>query len=38
MTKLQVNNNIYYYEVISKSNVGIISITVSTWKQHIFER
>ena len=37
MTKAQVNNNIYYYEVISKPNVHIIGITVSMWKQHNFE-
>ena len=29
ITKLQVNNNIYYYEVSSKPNVDSIGITLS---------
>ena len=37
LTKVQVKNNIYYYEVSSKPNVDIIGITVSMRKQHIFE-
>ena len=37
MTKLLVNNNIYYREVSSKPNVEIIGITLSMRKQHIFE-
>ena len=36
MTKVKVNNNIYYYEVISKSNVHIIGLTVFIPKQHKF--
>ena len=38
MTKIQVKNKIYYYELSSKPNVGTIGITVSVWKQHIFEK
>ena len=34
MTKVQVNNNIFYFELNSKLNVDIIGITVSTWKRH----
>ena len=37
MTKLQVNNKIYNYGLISKPNVNIICITISMWKQHNFE-
>ena len=37
MTKVQENNNIYYYEVISKSNYDKIGIVVSMCKQHNFE-
>ena len=32
MTKVKVNNNIYYYEVSSKTNFEIIGITVSMQK------
>ena len=34
ITKLQVNNNIYYYEVSSKPNVDSIGITLSMRKKH----
>ena len=34
MTKVQVRNNIYYYEVSIKPNVDIIVIVVSMWRQH----
>ena len=34
VTKLQVYNNIYYYEVGSKPDVDSIGITVSMRKQH----
>ena len=37
MTNVQVNNKIYQYAFISKTNVDIIYITVSMWKQYIFE-
>ena len=37
ITKLQVNNNINYYEVSGKPNVDIIGNTLSMWKQHNFE-
>ena len=37
MKKVQVNNNIYHYEVIIKPNVYIVGITVYIWKQHSFE-
>ena len=37
MTKLQVKNKNYYYEVNSKPNVDIIGITVFMWKQPNFE-
>ena len=37
MTKVQVKNNIYYYEVSIKTNVEIIDITVSMWENYIFE-
>ena len=34
ITKLQVNNNIYYYEVGSKPNVDSIGITLSMRKKY----
>ena len=37
MTKVQVKNDIFYYELSRKSNVYIIGITLSMWKQHNFE-
>ena len=37
MTKVQVKNNIYYYEISSKLNVYIIWITGSMCKQLVFE-
>ena len=37
MTKVQANNIIYYYELISKSSVEIMGIRVSMRKQHNFE-
>ena len=37
MTKIQVNNNIYYHEVISKPNFYIIVIALCMWKQNHFE-
>ena len=37
ITKLRVNNNINYYEVIGKTNVDIIGNTLSMWKHHNFE-
>ena len=36
MTKVQVNNNIYYYEVSSKPNVYIICIAVSIRKHNLW--
>ena len=37
MKKLKVNNNIYYYELSSIPNVGIIGITLYMWKRHNLE-
>ena len=37
MTKLQVNKNIFYFELSSKPNVYIHGITVSMWEGHTFE-
>ena len=37
MTKVNVNNDIYYYEFMSQPNFELIGITVSMWKQHNFE-
>ena len=37
MKKVQVNDNIYCNEVISKTNVDTIGIEVYMWKQHKFE-
>ena len=37
MTKVQVKNNIFYYEVSSKSNYYIIVITLYMWGKHNFE-
>ena len=37
MTKVQVNRNIFYFELISKPNVDMIGITVSIWKQQNLE-
>ena len=34
MTKVQVNKNIFYFELSSKPNVGILRITVSMWRKH----
>ena len=36
ITKVQVNNNVFYYELSSKPNVEIIVIIVSMWKHHNF--
>ena len=36
MTKLQVNKNIFYFELSSTQNVDILGITLSMWKQHDF--
>ena len=36
MTMIQVKN-IHYYELSGKPNVEIIGITVSMWKQNIFD-
>ena len=35
--KVQVNKNIFYYELNNKPNVDVISITVYICKQHNFE-
>ena len=37
MTKVQVNNNIFYFELSRKTNFDILGITVSMWKYHDFE-
>ena len=37
MTKVQVKNNIFYYELSSKPNVDIIGITVYMYKRNNFE-
>ena len=37
MTKVQLNNSFFYYELTSTTNSYIIGITVSIWKQHNFE-
>ena len=37
MIKLQVNTNIFHYEVSSTTNIDILCIIVSIWKQHNFE-
>ena len=37
MTKVQVNNNIFYYELSSKPNVDIIGITVYIRKRNNFK-
>ena len=37
MTKVQVDKNIFYFELSSKPNVHIIGTTVSMWKPHNFE-
>ena len=37
MTKAQVNNYIYYYEVIGKPRDYIIGYILSIWKEHISE-
>ena len=34
MTKVQVNKNIFNFELISKPNIDIPGITVYMWKQH----
>ena len=34
MTKVQLNKNIFYFELSSKPNVDIIGITLSMWKLH----
>ena len=34
---VQVNKNVFYFELISKPNVYILDITVSMCKQHDFE-
>ena len=37
MTKIQLNKNIFYFELGSKPNVDIFGIEVYMWKQHDFE-
>ena len=37
MTKLQVNKNIFYFELSIKPNVVIDGITVSMWKNMSFK-
>ena len=37
MTKVEANDNIYYYEVSIKPNIEIIGISVYLRKQHNFE-
>ena len=37
MAKVQVNKNIFYFELSSKSNVGILGITVSMQVKHEFK-
>ena len=37
MKKVQVNRNIFYFGLSSKTSVGILCITVSMCKQHCFE-
>ena len=37
MTKIKVNNNIFYFELSIQPNVDIKGITVSMWKWHNFE-
>ena len=37
MTKLRVNNNIFYYELSIKTNVDILGITVSMWRREKIE-
>ena len=37
MKKLQVNKNMFYFELSSKPNVDILGIIVSMWKQLYFE-
>ena len=34
MTKVNVNNNMYCYEVGSNYNVQIIGVTVSMWRKN----
>ena len=37
MIKVQVKNNIFYFELSSKPDVDILGISVSMWKNHGFE-
>ena len=37
MTKVQVKQDIFYFELSSKPNVDILGITFSMQKQHDFE-
>ena len=37
MTKVQVNKNIFYFELGGKSNFDIVGIPVSMWGKHAFE-
>ena len=37
ITKVNVINNSYYYEFVSKTNIYIIGITVHMWEKHNFE-
>ena len=37
MKKVQVNNKIFFCKVINKPNIDILGITISMWKQQIFE-
>ena len=37
MKKLQVNKNIFSFELSGKSNVDTLGITVHMWKRHEFE-
>ena len=37
MTEVQVNKIIFYFQLNSKPNDGILGITVSMWKRHGFE-
>ena len=37
MTKVQVNKNIFYFELSSKPIFDILSITVSMWGKYKFE-
>ena len=36
MTKVQVNKNMFYFELSSKSNVDISGITLSVWGKYVF--